>query len=144
MLDPSDGWWGARVIEVLALTVVISAGLFFVSLGCVSLLAPSHAGRFLLGFADSPTKHYAELAVRFLVGGAFVLGAPRARVSGMFSLLGWVLLATTAGLLLIPWRWHHRFARRAVPEALRFLPLVGTASVLLGGLVLWSVFVATP
>lgn len=128
------------MIEVLALTVVASAGLFFVSLGCVSLLAPSHASRFLLGFANSPTKHYAELAVRLLVGGAFVLAAPRARVSGMFSLLGWALLATTAGLLLIPWRWHHRFARRAVPEALRFLPLIGTFSVLLGGVVLWSVF----
>ena len=128
------------MIEVLALTVVISAGLFFVSLGFVSLLAPSHASRFLLGFAGSPTKHYAELAVRFLAGGAFVLAAPGARISGMFSLLGWVLLATTAGLLLIPWRWHHRFARRAVPAALRFLPLVGASSVLLGGLVLWSVF----
>ena len=44
-----------------------------------------------------------------------------------------------AGLLLVPWRWHHHFARRAVPQALRFLPLVGTTSILLGGLVLWSV-----
>ena len=128
------------MIEVVALTVVISTGLFFVALGCVSLLAPSRASRFLLGFADSPTKHYAELAVRFLVGGAFVLSAPRAAISGVFSLLGWVILVTTAGLLLIPWRWHHRFARRAVPEALRFLPLVGTSSVLIGGVVLWSVF----
>jgi hypothetical protein len=128
------------VIELSALAVVIAAGLFFVSLGCVSLLAPSHASTFLLGFADSLRKHYTELAVRFLVGGAFVLAAPRAYVSGMFSFLGWGLLATTVGLLLIPWRWHHRFARRAVPEALRFLPLVGTSSVLLGGFVLWSVF----
>ena len=128
------------MIEVLAFIVVVSAGLFFVALGCVSLLSPSHASRFLLGFADSPTKHYAELAVRFFVGGAFVTAAPGARVSGMFSLLGWLLLATTAGLLLMPWRWHHRFARRAVPEALRFLPLIGTSSVLLGGFVLWAVF----
>lgn len=128
------------MIEVLALSVVIAGGLFFVSLGGVALLSPTHASRFLLGFAGSATKHYAELAVRFLVGGAFVFAAPATRGSGMFSLLGWTLLATTAGLLLIPWRWHHRFARRAVPEALRFLPLVGTSSVALGGLVLWSVF----
>ena len=128
------------MIEVLALSMVIAAGLFFVSLGCISLLSPSHASGFLLGFAGSATKHYAELAVRFLAGGAFVIAAPAMRVSGMFSLLGWTLLATTAGLLLVPWRWHHRFARRAVPEALRFLPLVGASSVVLGGLVLWSVF----
>ena len=128
------------MIEVLALSVVIAGGLFFVSLGGVALLSPIRASRFLLGFAGSVSKHYAELAVRFLVGGAFVLAAPAMRVSEMFSVLGWTLLATTAGLLLIPWRWHHRFARRAVPEALRFLPLIGTSSVALGGLVLWSVF----
>ena len=127
------------MITVVALTVVISAGLFLLSLGCVSLLAPSHASRFLLGFADSPTKHYTELAVRLLVGGAFVLTAPGTPFSIAFTLFGWVVLATTAGLLLVPWRWHHRFARRAVPQALRFLPLVGTTSILLGGLVLWSV-----
>ena len=126
--------------EVLALFVVIAGGLFFMSLGFVSLLSPPRASRFLLAFAGSATKHYAELAVRFLVGGAFVLAAPAMRISGMFSLLGWTLLATTSALLFIPWRWHHRFARRAVPEALRFLPLVGTSSVALGGLVLWSVF----
>ena len=128
------------MIEALALSVVVSGGLFFLSLGTVSLLSPTRASRFLLAFAGSATKHYAELAVRFLVGGAFVLAAPAMRVSGIFSVLGWTLLATTAGLLFIPWRWHHRFARRAVPEALRFLPLVGTSSVALGGLVLWSVF----
>jgi hypothetical protein len=128
------------VIEVLALSVVIAGGVFFLSLGSVSLLSPAQASRFLLGFAGSATKHYAELAVRFLVGGAFVIAAPAMRISGLFSLLGWTLLVTTAALLLIPWRWHHRFARRAVPEALRFLPLVGTSSLALGGLVLWSVF----
>jgi uncharacterized protein YjeT (DUF2065 family) len=128
----------ARVIEVLALAVAISAGLFFVSLGFIALLAPSRASRFLAAFANSPTKHYAELALRFLVGGAFVLVAPEARISELFTLLGWTLLATTAVLMLIPWRWHHSFARRAVPAALRFLPLVGASSVLLGALVLWS------
>jgi uncharacterized protein YjeT (DUF2065 family) len=57
----------------------------------------------------------------------------------VFSVFGWVLLATTTGLLLIPWHWHHRFARRAVPWVLRFLPLLGVASVALGVLVLWAV-----
>jgi hypothetical protein len=131
---------GSSVIEILALFVVIFGGLFFLTLGCVSLLAPTRARRFLLAFAGSPTKHYAELAIRFLLGSAFVLAAPATVNSAMFTLFGWVLLATTVALLLVPWRWHHRFARRAVPEALRFLPLVGTTSVALGGLVLWSVF----
>ena len=128
------------MIRVLALAVVGAAGTFFIALGGVSLLAPPHASRFLLGFADSPSKHYLELGVRFVVGGAFVLAAPKMLFPAAFGFVGWVLIATTVGLLLIPWRWHHRFAQRAVPGALRFLPVVGAASLALGVLVLVAVY----
>lgn len=124
----------------MALAVVAAAGLFFVVLGGASLMAPSRAGRFLLGFAASPTRHYTELALRFLVGGALVASSPRMLFPGALNLFGWVLLVTTAGLLLVPWRWHRHFAARAVPKALRFLPLIGACSVALGGLVLLAVF----
>lgn len=127
------------MIEAVPLAVVAVAALFFVVLGAASLVVPARAGRFLLGFAGSPSRHYAELAARLIVGGAFLLAAPYALWPRAFSMFGWVLVVTTAGLLLIPWRWHHRFARRAVTEALRFLPLVGVASIVLGGLVLWAI-----
>lgn len=128
------------MVEVVALSIVAAAGLFLLVLGTASLFAPSVAGRFLFGFAGSPAKHYAELAVRLLVGGALLVAAPGLPFAGAFTLFGWVLLATTAGLLLIPWRWHHRFAQRTVPKALRFLPLIGVSSVVLGGSMLWAVF----
>jgi hypothetical protein len=124
----------------MALGIVATVGLFLTTLGVASLAAPSHASRFLLGFAGSPSRHYAELALRILVGGAFVFVAPGMLFPSAFALFGWVLLLTTAGLLLIPWRWHHRFAQRAVPEALRFLPWVGLFSVVFGGLVLSAVY----
>ena len=127
------------MIEAVALAIVMVTGIFFLSLGGTSLVAPARASRFLLGFAGSPSKHYAELVVRLLVGVAFVLAAPRAFAPVAFTLFGWLLLVTTAGLLFSPWHWHHRFAGRAVPEALRFLPIVGIASVALGALVLWAV-----
>lgn len=128
------------VIEATALVIVFAAGLFLVALGGASLLVPSNASRFLLGFAGSPSKHFTELALRLLIGGAFVLHAPQMLFPFAFRLFGCVLLATTAGLLLIPWRWHHSFARRMVPEALRFLPLLGFSSVAFGGLILLAVF----
>jgi len=127
------------VIENSALAIVLAAGLFFLILGGACFVAPSNVGRFLLGFADSPLKHYGELALRGLVGGAFVFCAPQMLLPGVFSVFGWVLLATTGGLLLVPWRWHRRFARRTVPQALRFLPLVGISSTVLGGAVLAAV-----
>jgi hypothetical protein len=120
--------------------VVVAAGLFFVALGGASLVAPARVSRFLLGFAGSPSKHFAELCLRVLAGGALVAAAPRMMFPAAFRLFGWVLVATTAGLLLVPWRWHHRFASRSVPAALRFLPLIGLSSVALGGLLLLAVF----
>ncbi|MFM7294429.1 MAG: hypothetical protein ACKO1K_06410 [Burkholderiales bacterium] len=44
-------------------------------------------------------------------------------------------MLTTVGLLLVPWRLHNQFARRAVPRAMHFLPLIGAAS-LSGGIML--------
>ncbi|GAB2668766.1 hypothetical protein [Arenimonas aestuarii] len=128
------------MIEAAALAVVIAVGVFLFALGAAAFLAPAHAGSFLLGFAGSPTKHYLELALRLLAGGAFVISAPVVALAGGFTLFGWLLLGTTMVLLLVPWRWHHRFAQRAVPEALRFLPFVGVSSTLMGGLILWAVW----
>jgi hypothetical protein len=116
--------------------LVATTGIFLGVLGVVSLAAPHHAKRFLLGFAGSLSKHYAELAVRILVGGAFVMAAPRTPWPLALGVFGWVLLGTTVILLLVPWRLHHRFARWAVPKALRFLPLVGVASLALGAIIL--------
>ena len=127
------------MIEVLALAAVVAAGLYLIALGTASLLTPSRAANFLLGFAGTPFKHFLELALRLIVGGALILLAPRMYLSGAFNLAGWVLLATTACLLLIPWRWHHRFAQCAVPLAMQHLKLVGSASLALGGLILVAV-----
>lgn len=124
------------MIETLSLALVATAGIFLCALGVVSLVSPPHAKRFLLGFAGSPSKHYAELAVRILVGSAFVMAAPHTPWPVALGVFGWVLLGTTGILLLVPWRWHHRFARWAVPEALRFLPLVGVTSLALGAIFL--------
>lgn len=131
------------MIDVLALVVVIATGSFLVALGGACLMAPAMASRFLLGFAKSASRHYAELMLRFLAGGALVAAAPQMMFPHVFSLLGWVVLATTTGLLLVPWRWHHRFAAYAVPAALRFLPLIGLSSSVMGSLVLLAVFRGT-
>jgi len=127
------------MLEVAALAVVVLTGIYFIALGAAALLMPARASRFLLGFAGSAFTHYAELILRLLVGTALVLHAPRMLFPGAFNLFGWVLLATTAGLLLVPWRWHHRFAQQTVPRATRHITLIGLCSLVLGGLVLAAV-----
>lgn len=127
------------MIAALALTVVVLTAVYFVALGSAALFAPQGAARFLLGFAASAPRHYAELALRLVVGAALVVQAPRLLFADAFVLVGWGLLATTAGLLLVPWRWHRRFAADAVPRALRHLPLLGAASLALGALLITAV-----
>lgn len=121
------------LIEIFALGVVALAALYLLALGAATLVVPARASRFLLGFASSRSIHFVELSVRFVVGGALVLYAPRMLLSGAFNLFGWLLLVTSACLLLVPWRWHHRFAKHVVPRVTRHLALVGLVSLVLGG-----------
>ena len=119
--------------------VVALTGFYFVALAAISLAAPARASGFLMGFASSAAAHYAELTIRVVVGCAFVLVAPSVPFSTAFTVFGWVLVGTTVVLFLVPWRLHREFAVRAVPRALRHLPLVAVASLLLGAFVIWSV-----
>ena len=126
-------------LEAIALAVVVLAGTYLLALGAASVFVPKRASRFLLGFASSQSVHFAELFLRFVVGAALVLYAPRMSLSGAFNLFGWVLLVTTACLSLVPWRWHHRFAQQAVPLFMRYIGLLGVVSLAMGGLMLGAV-----
>jgi hypothetical protein len=124
------------MLDTLTFAVVLLVGAYLVALAATAFLAPSRAAAFLLGFARTARTHYVELALRGLAGGAFVWQGPQMRFSSAFAGFGWVLVLTTAGLTLVPWRWHRAFAQRAVPYAVRYPPLLGVAALLLGGLVL--------
>jgi hypothetical protein len=124
------------MLDLFAAAVVLLTGLYLIALAALSLFAPARAAQFLGGFATSALTHYAELAVRLCAGAALVVYAPHMRFAEAFALAGWVLIVTTAALLVVPWRWHQRFARWAVPQALPHLRLVAAASVLFGCLVL--------
>lgn len=127
------------IFEAIALPLVLLTGLYFCALAAASFLAPGKTKRFLLGFASSPRVHFIELSLRLVVGAAFVIYAPRMFAPDISNLFGWVLLITTAGLFVLPWRWHHRFAQQAVPRAIPYLKAIGFCSLVLGGLILAAV-----
>lgn len=124
------------LLDVIALCIVAATGAYFFALGGAALLTPARVSQFLLGFASSLATHLLELALRLIVGAAFVLAARRLWFSGGFSIFGWVLVVSTACLLIVPWRWHQRFAQRVVPLANRHLTLIGLVSVALGAFIL--------
>jgi hypothetical protein len=127
------------MINLLASIPVLLTGLYLVGLATVMLLSPARATRFLAAFASSAFTHYLELLLRLIAGGAILLYAPQMLFSGFFVIVGWVLVGTTAGLFAVPWQWHQRFARRAVPYATHNLRLVAVVSFAFGVFVLASV-----
>ena len=131
------------MLLVAAKTILAAVAIFFLMLGLAALIRPSIARRFLLGFATSALKHYTELAMRFLVGASMLLVAPHSAYSSALAAFGWLLIVTTAVMAIVPWRIHRRFAEASVPKALRFLPMIGVSSLVLGGLLLWSTFTAS-
>ena len=131
------------MLLVAAQTILAAVAIFFLMLGLAALIRPSIARRFLLGFATSALKHYTELAMRFLVGASMLLVAPHSAYSSALAAFGWLLIVTTAFMTLVPWRAHHRFAAASVPKALRFLPMIGVSSLVLGGLLMWTLFTAS-
>ncbi len=123
------------------LAALAALGLYLAALGLVALTRPARVRGFLLGFAATPGRHLLELALRTAAGLACLLAAPRLPAAQGFTVAGWVLLASTAVLALLPWRWHRGFAQRAVPRALRALPALGLAA-LAAGLALLAAVVA--
>lgn len=127
------------MLDSFAMLVVLLAGTFLLFLGVAAWWYPDHVRRFLGRFAGSAAAHYLEMTLRLVAGWALVRYAPSMLFSRLFLVFGWILILTTAALVAVPWRLHHRFARWAVPIATRRLGLVAVASVLLGGFIVGSV-----
>lgn len=127
------------MIEILALAIVVLTALFLFGLAAASFLAPSFAARFLGGFAGSARAHFLEMFFRIIVGCAFVAYSPNMRYSKAFFLFGWGLVVSSTILVLLPWRWHHRFAQQVVPPITRHVWLFGIVSLPLGGVILFAV-----
>lgn len=127
-------------LQSLAFGVIALTGLYLVALGGCALLRPAWARAFLLGHAGTAGRHYLELALRLLVGVALLVLAPELPWPRVFTMAGRILVVTTLVLALVPWRRHQAFARRSVPQALRFLPLLGAVSLAVGAGLLHALF----
>jgi hypothetical protein len=124
---------------MLAFVIVVLAGIYLLALGAASLFLPTRASRFLLGFASSRSLHFTEMFFRLVVGAALVVNAPKMSLTPVFNLFGWLLIVTTACLILVPWQWHHRFAQRAVPLFTRQIAWLGFGSLAIGSVILLAV-----
>jgi len=127
------------VLAHAAAGVVLLAALYMLGLATLIVSRPTRAIALLDRFARTLPAHLLELAIRATVAIALLLHAPRMLLPGLFTAFGWLLLATTAVLLVLPWRWHRAFARWSVPLATRRPALLGTAA-LIGSMLMLACF----
>lgn len=125
-------------LTTLAGTIVVTSGLWLLGLAAASAFAPAVTARFLSGFASSARAHVLEQSLRIVAGAGFVMFAQHMAFTIAFEILGWILVGTSVVLLLLPWRWHQRFASWVVPFAQRHLLLYALGSLFLGLFVFYS------
>ncbi len=121
-----------HILDYAAVAIICLAGIYFLGLGVSAFILPARTASFLGSFAGSAFAHYLEMSLRLVVGFALLRFAPQMPISIAFTVFGWLLVGTTACLLLIPWQWHHKFAQRTVPQVLQYLKLVAAVSIALG------------
>ena len=126
-------------MRVLTGILVVAFGVFLIGLAVLIAVKPQLAERFLRSFASSARTHYAEQSLRLIVGGAMASLAPSMWYPHVFMLLGWMLAITAAALLLLPWRWHHEYGKRAMPLVIRHMRLFAVGAFVLGALVFYGV-----
>ena len=127
-------------MKLVAAFVVVGFGLILIAFTGVAFAKPAVAERFLMRFASSARTHYVEQACRLLIGAALVALSPAMWMSKIFWLLGWAVVVSSAALMCVPWRWHHRFAERVLPTVVGHLRLCAVGPFAFGVLLLYGVF----
>lgn len=126
------------LVETIASLTTFAFGVYLLLLGMLLTLDRETASRFLLGFAGSQLTHFIELSLRILVGAGLIINSPKMLFGAAFYAFGWLLIGTTAILALMPWRWHHEFAKLSLPRVLRHPYLLAAVSAALGAVVLFA------
>ena len=125
-------------MNLVAGIVVVAIGVFQVGLAVLIVTKPQLAERFLRSFASSPRAHYTEQVLRLIAGASVVEFAPSMWYPNLFKLFGWLLIVPAVALLLLPWQWHEKFAKLAMPLVFQHLELFALGAFALGVFIIYA------
>lgn len=120
------------LVETTVTALVWLSVLWLFALALLCVWAPALATDVLSAFARTRRGHFIEQGLRIVAGGAFWLHAQHTVFVTMFRALGAVLIVSSMVLMLLPWRWHRRFAEQVVPPIVRHLNVYAVAALSLG------------
>ena len=117
-------------MQSAALIIVIAAGLWLAGVGALMAFRP----RYCLELFERMTANLeasnwrlniTEQGLRIVAGAALVVRAPASKLPMAFEVAGWILVASSVLILVVPVRWHGAYGRwwvgRIAPLAVRVL-----------------------
>jgi hypothetical protein len=128
------------VIHLLSGLVVVASGTFFIGLTMLVFAKPAVAERFFMSFASSARTHFIEQILRVILGGSLVIYSTTMWQPDIFRLIGWAIVVSSVGLMLIPWQWHHRFGKKVLPVLIQHMRLYAIGMFAFGAVILYAVF----
>ncbi|MGE0438941.1 MAG: hypothetical protein AB7L66_16425 [Gemmatimonadales bacterium] len=123
---------------LLSAAIVTTFGAALIGFAMLVTLRRPIAERFLRLLGASAPAHYAEQLSRVVVGAALIGFSPAMRYARVFEVFGWLMVLTSVVLLLMPWRWHQRFAERVMPLVVRYLRVYAAGALALGLFILFA------
>jgi uncharacterized protein YjeT (DUF2065 family) len=128
------------IIHRLSGLVLVASGVFFIWLAALVFAKPAVAERFFMSFASSVRTHFVEQILRVLFGGSLVIYSTAMWKTDVFRLVGWAIVVSSVGLMLIPWQWHHRLGKKLLPVLIQHMRLYAIGSFAFGSVILYAVF----
>ena len=126
-------------MEVVAGIITTLFGLSLITLLIVTLLTKEFAITFLSSFASSAKAHYIEQLLRLIAGLGLLIYSDNMLFPDLFGILGWVLIATSVSLIIMPWKWHNKFGKWALPFVIRNLVLYAVSASIMGLVIMYCV-----
>lgn len=121
-------------MQTAALAIIVLFALWIAAGSAMAILRPALARAWIGRFASSHAVNWAEQAWRGLAGAALLVRAGASRAPELFTVAGWMVLASALALLIVPLRWHAGYAQywsRRLP--LLVLPIAGAAGLAMAG-----------
>jgi hypothetical protein len=104
------------------------------------LFAPKKARAILRKAGSTNFINYAEITIRLSPAIAMISYADFSKLPIAFKIFGWIMVATSVILYIVPRKTHHRFSMKSADRLKPiYFQLISPFAMLLGGLIIYNV-----
>ena len=126
-------------MELLAGSITTIFGLYLISLLIITITNKEKAVNYFSSFASSAKAHFLEQSLRLIVAISILIFSKSMLYSLGFEIFGWIIIISTIILILMPWTWHNKFGKWAIPFTIRNLYFYAVSASIFGIFILYCI-----